>query len=397
MTHKEEGEAAMKKFSTAIALLGFVLLSQAALGQINVIMSGLDNPRGLALGPDGGIYVAEAGRGGNGAEILGGEGVNVQFGATGAVSRYLGGTQFRVISGLPSLAPQTGATPGGRASGLVDIAFSGADLYGVIGFGGDPAKRALLGADGVHFAQLVKLPLGGAPINIADIGTHEATFNPDGTTVDTNAYGLHITPLGFAVADAGANDTLNITPAGLITTGAVFPARPNPLFPTVGGPTFQAVPTTVATGPDGALYVGQLTGFPFPPGAANVYRIDPITGISAVAQSGFTNIIDLAFAPDGDMLILQISSNGLATAGGPGPGKLIRIDSITGIRETLLQDPLFFPGGLLVTPSGDIYVSNFGTSPGGGQVLQVIPEPAACGLTLAALAILGLSRRRINR
>jgi glucose/arabinose dehydrogenase len=32
----------------------------------SVVMSGLDNPRGLAFGPDGALYVAEAGRGGPG-------------------------------------------------------------------------------------------------------------------------------------------------------------------------------------------------------------------------------------------------------------------------------------------------------------------------------------------
>src|SRR5262245_65824009 len=31
-----------------------------------VVMSGLDNPRHLAFGPEGGLYVAEAGRGGSG-------------------------------------------------------------------------------------------------------------------------------------------------------------------------------------------------------------------------------------------------------------------------------------------------------------------------------------------
>ncbi len=31
-----------------------------------VVMSGLDNPRGLAFGPNGDLYVAEAGRGGPG-------------------------------------------------------------------------------------------------------------------------------------------------------------------------------------------------------------------------------------------------------------------------------------------------------------------------------------------
>ncbi len=28
-----------------------------------VVMSGLDHPRGMAIGPEGGLYVAEAGRG----------------------------------------------------------------------------------------------------------------------------------------------------------------------------------------------------------------------------------------------------------------------------------------------------------------------------------------------
>ena len=36
----------------------------AAQPKLRVVASGLDNPRGLAIGPGGAIYVAEAGRGG---------------------------------------------------------------------------------------------------------------------------------------------------------------------------------------------------------------------------------------------------------------------------------------------------------------------------------------------
>src|SRR5687768_18117250 len=95
------------------AFLVLGLLSRAAVAQtsVTVVMSGLDNPRGLALGPDGGIYVAEAGRGGTGMEIIGGEGQPVQYGASGAVSRYLNGVQERVITGLPSLASQAAPAP----------------------------------------------------------------------------------------------------------------------------------------------------------------------------------------------------------------------------------------------------------------------------------------------
>jgi hypothetical protein len=275
---------------------------------------------------------------------------------------------------------------------LHDLAFSGGDLFGVIGLGADPAKRATLSGDSSSFAQLVRLPIGGAAQNLADIGAFEAAANPDGGLPDTNPYGLLVTPSGFAVADAGGNALLSITPAGVVSTRSVFGPRPNPL--PIGPPVFQAVPTTVTTGPDGAFYVGQLTGFPFPPGAANVYRVDPTTGAQTVAAGGFTNIIDLAFGPDGDMFVLQISTNGLAAQGGPGPGQLIRIDAETGLRSTVLSDPLFFPGGLLVTPEGSVYVSNLGVSAGGGQVIQVVPEPATCGLMCAGLAMAGLSRRR---
>jgi hypothetical protein len=374
-----------------MALLGLVALSQLASGQVNLIMSGLDNPRGLAIGPDGAIYVAEAGRGGSGTEIINSEGVAVQFGASGAVSRYFNGAQQRVVTGLPSLASQAAPTPGARATGLHDLVFSGGDLFGVIGLGADPAKRALLAANSSSFAHLVQLPIGGAPINVADIGSFEAISNPDGGLPDTNPYGLHKTAAGFEVADAGANALLSVTPAGVVSTHSVFAPRANPL--PIGPPFFQAVPTSVVTGSDGALYVGQLTGFPFPPGAANVYRIDPVTGAQSVDESGFTNIIDLAFGPDGDLFVLQISSNGLAAQQGPGPGRLIRIDADTGDRSIVLENPLFFPGGLLITPAYDIYVSNLGVSAGGGQVLQVVPEPGTCGALGFCLALLRLRRR----
>ena len=54
------------------------------------------------------------------------------------------------------------------------------------------------------------------------------------------------------------------------------------------------MPTSVVKGPDGAYYVGQLTGFPFPPGGANVWRVKPGHD-PEVFKGGFTNIIDIAF------------------------------------------------------------------------------------------------------
>ena len=73
----------------------------------------------------------------------------------------------------------------------------------------------------------------------------------------------------------------------------------------------QAVPTSVVKGPDGQYYVSQLTGFPFPVGGANVYRVNPRTAPTSVVASGFTNIMDLAFGRDGTLYVLEIDHDSL--------------------------------------------------------------------------------------
>jgi sugar lactone lactonase YvrE len=130
------------------------------------------------------------------------------------------------------------------------------------------------------------------------------------------------------------------------------------------------VPTSIAVGPDGALYVAQLTGAPFPVGGARIYRIVPGRAPEVVA-GGFTNVIDIAFDRDGSLLVLEIAKNSLAS--GDPAGALIRLRP-DGSRETLLEDGLVSPTAVAVGCNGWIYLSNHGQEAGAGQLLRFRPS-----------------------
>jgi sugar lactone lactonase YvrE len=127
----------------------------------------------------------------------------------------------------------------------------------------------------------------------------------------------------------------------------------------------DAVPTAIAKGPDGALYVGQLTGFPFPVGGSTVWRIGS-SGLEPF-QTGFTNVVDIAFGPDGSLYVVQIDSAGLLV--GDMVGALIKV-APDGTRTTIADD-LFSPGGVAFGPDGAPYVTVCSVCAGGGQVLRL--------------------------
>lgn len=382
----------------ALAAISATLLPSLAGAQFNidVVMSGLNNPRGLAFDLSGNVYVAEAGLGGNGPGYIAADGQFVQYGETGSVSRLFEGVQQRIIIGLPSVASQD-APAGQGALGLHDIAFSASgDLYGTFGLSSNLTPRVTIGGRAMHLGTVSRLPLGGPPQTFADVGIHESAFNPDGGAIDTNPYGLTRDGDGFYTVDAGGNSLLSIDWMGNVRTVTTFPSKANPL--PFGPPMYESVPTNVEMGPDGNLYVGELTGFPFPQGGAEIYRIDPISGVRTSAFGGFTNIIDMDFGVDGNLYVLQMTTNGLASGSGPGPGALIKVDMNTGVKTTLVSSPMFFPGGLLAASDGSFYVSNLSTSPGGGQVLHItpVPEPGTVVAIGAGVAVLLIRRRRVR-
>lgn len=362
---------------------------------IHEVMSGLVTPRGLSFGPDGGLYVAEAGRGGNGPSVILGNGATAFLGTTSGLSRLLNGVQERVLDNLPSIATSAGLD----ASGLQDVAFdSSGQAYGLFAFGSEAAQRtANLGTSGAHLGTIARLSLDGSQPHqlVADLAAHEFTNNPAGGNRDSNPFGMTIAPNGdFLVADAGGNDILRATVNGNVSTLAVLPARANPL--SFGPPVIQPVPTSIAIGPDSDYYVGQLTGFPFPVSHANVYRYQTATEALTVAYPSFTNIIDVTFDAHGDLYVLQLTNEGLAAAM-PGTGVLVKIDTSTGARRLIASDGLVFPGSVVAGRDGTVYVTNHTNVPSGGQVLRItpVPEPAfaICGIAGLVLSFVALRQR----
>jgi sugar lactone lactonase YvrE len=370
----------------AAGLLGSSLIVPGALASakntqpsVSVVAQGLDNPRGLAFGPQGELYVAEAGRGGSAPCVKdpSGDGSSC-YGATGAITRIQQGKQTRIATGLPSLAGKEGGGPT-FATGPVAVSVDKqGSLFAVIGLGGNPKDRAKLGDAGPNFGQLVKIDPSGTWRNVADISAHEGTHNPDGGEVDTNPYALVTTPDGHLVVDAGGNDLLKLAPDGTISTLAVFPNRqvsaPSSLkMPPGAQMPMQSVPNSITRGPDGAYYVGELTGFPFPVGSARILRVVPGKAPTIFAE-GFTNIISLAFDHKGNLYVLEITKDGLrfAEQGGSMTGALIKITP-DGARTTVLTDRLVTPTGLAVGIDDALYVSNYGVFNGKGEVLRIQP------------------------
>jgi hypothetical protein len=376
---------------TASAALGAAFLAAAmlgapALGQgptVEVVAEGLHAPRGLAIASDGSLLVAEAGQAG---DLCPPEGAGFCLGTTGSVARVSDGTIERIVEGLPS------AGGGSDIVGVSDVALIDDDhFYVIVNAGGDPAGRQFLPPELAMMGWLVRASGDGTVEPVADVAGFETTDDPDaefsGGVPDANPYSVAVSTDGsVVVADAAMNALVSVDDAGTVSLVTVFPLREHLLpaedtTPAEGEEVtipVQSVPTSVVVGPDGAYYVGELTGGPFPVGGANVWRVVPGEEPTEYA-TGFTNIIDLGFGSDGTLYVAEIAHEGLmgfyAGQGEGAPaGAVLSVPPGGGEPELLVSgDPVTTLGGLAVDSDGSIYVSANAVDPEGGTVVKITP------------------------
>ncbi|TMC00382.1 MAG: ScyD/ScyE family protein [Chloroflexi bacterium] len=236
---------------------------------------------------------------------------------------------------------------------------------------------------------------------IADLGAFETAKDPAGDGPESNPFDLARTNGGNTfVADAAGNDILAVDNSGHIDWVAVLPKEDLPTAaakqaagcPHPSNPDLafvcdlpdvipaDPVPTTVAVGPDGFLYAGELKGFPANQGTSRIWRIDPAArhvncgtdpGCTLVNTGPFTSIIDLNFGPDGTAYVVELDEASFAAFdfGIPPEGGTVNACTVNGATWSCTEKATGLPIPTAVAIDGsNVYVTLNSLVPGQAQV-----------------------------
>jgi hypothetical protein len=327
--------------------------------------TGLSSPRGLTFGPDGKLYVAEAGVGGT-LTATGEPGCPVDVniyspftaGYSGRVIRVRANGKKEVVAdNLPSMTDNTGAN-----LGPTDVAFIGNTLYVLIEMGG--CSHGLPD----NPAAILRVNRNGSTTSVADLSAWHAA-NPPNFIKDTNTATTDQEPGGvfhsmiaigkyLYVIETNRGFLLRVDPrTGVIEKlydMTIDNREHNPIVMTERGNKFF-----VGTfGEDGgkselAVFDRHFSAYTLP------FRTrDPIVGLAWHCDE----LYGVEIFPYDD----QWSTDS---------ANLVTFDRKTGKRTRVLTGFASLPNGLVEGPDGALYTSNWGISfaAGDGEVLRILP------------------------
>jgi plastocyanin len=317
---------------------------------VQVYASGLINPKQLVFTQDGTLYVAEAGQPGDVTVPLpAGFGGKGPIGNNGRISRIRpGGQREDFVTGLPNIGLYNGVEMLG-ASGLAVL---DGQLYEVAA-GHLTVSPALsrVSADGRMSA-------------VADVGefnnNNPAPKENGDAVLRGNPFGMTALQGNLYITDGNYNRIIKAGPSGQLSLLIQLPTDPTT--------------TGIAAGPDGNLYVAQFGQAPYAPGTGHIDRVTPDGQLSEGVVKNLTTPIDVAFAPDGTMYVLQyaaeFSADKLRYVALGGEVQRVNPDGSTQAIVTRLM----FPTAMTFGPDGALYVTNYGNEAnnGEGQVLRVV-------------------------
>jgi hypothetical protein len=294
--------------AVVVACAGLAVTSASAStaphATVTTVVSGLDNPRDLAF-DDGHLYVAEAGHGGSACFS------DPAFGKTcvGFTSKIslvdvAHHRVARIAGGFVSVAAPNGI----GAVGVDGVSASDDGIFGIITGSALSVPAGLLPASiekraKAQLGRLVVVSEHG-PRFIADVGDRDYVWSGHhknlvpGQFPDANPYGVLVGDGSRWVVDAGSNTLDRVGSDGRVQVVRFFP---NP-------PSSDAVPTCIDRGPDGALYIGELTGGGNAPGASVVWRFDPGNGRLSKWATGLTAVTGCGFGEHGRFYATEFST-----------------------------------------------------------------------------------------
>lgn len=357
----------------AVSIAPQVLPAQLSANAV-VVATGLEGPRGLRFGPDGDLYVAEAGTGGTTstsgqcAQVIPPVGPYTG-GLTARISKFdKKWTQTIVASGLPSSVDAMG-----DLQGVADVQFMNGTLYALIPGGGCSHGNPTLSSGVVSVNTST-----GTWRYVGDIGAfmhanpvqnpNASDFEPDGT-----AYSMVSVNNALHVIEPNSGELLRVDPfSGNITREIDFSASQG-----------HMVPTSVIS-KNGDYMVGNLNLFPIEPHTSRVMTVSNFpagtgTGVPGLnvpgpyyvvaSKAGFATIVGLAVGPTNSLLyVLQLAPDTPSGFPQPGFGKVTRINADGSLTDVVTG--LSVPTAMTFGPDGKLYISNFGAAPAGaGQIV----------------------------